>query len=279
MNILITGAGRGIGLATATKLSQQGHRVFGGVRNVEQARSFFEQVEGEPITPVHLDLTQRETILPAVDAVLDQTGLIHGLVNNAGISNLGALEDQPDDEFQRIMDTNFYGHYHLTRAVLPHMRRQRQGRIVMVSSLSGLFGLPGETAYCCSKFAMEAMAACLRYEVAQFGIKISVVNPSYTHTELAARTEFDRATPIDSPYREFMNSLLTAQKEGEQKGDCPETIANDIVSALVQPDPQYRYVPGSAAQVFQTWKSASDEEFNAVVNNALGEHFQSVTDP
>ena len=145
MNILITGAGRGIGLATARQLSQQGHSVFGGVRDVDQARSTFAEIDGAPITPVHLDLTQRDTIQPAVDALLEQAGTLHGLVNNAGISNLGALEDQPDDEFQRVMDTNFHGHYHLTRAVLPNMRRQRDGRIVMVSSLSGLFGLPGNS--------------------------------------------------------------------------------------------------------------------------------------
>lgn len=269
MNIFITGGGRGIGFAAAKKLAALGHRVFVGVRNVTLAEIAFKGLDGEPITAIKLDLTRRDTIKPAADQLLSAAGNIDALVNNAGISNLGALEDQKDDEFRRIMDTNFYGHYHLTRALLPHMREQQRGRIVMVSSLSGLFGLPGETAYCCSKFAMEAMAECLRYEVAPFGINVSVINPTYTRTALAASTELDRATPADSPYRELMSSLLEAQQQGEEDGDSEETVADAIVSAILDQTPKLRYLPGSANDLYQLWKSSSDEDFREAVEQTL----------
>ncbi len=268
MNILITGAGRGIGFTTAVKLAEAGHRVFAGVRNLESAREEFASLDGA-VTPVQLDLLDRDNIDPVVEEVMKHVAHIDGLVNNAGISNLGALEDQLDDEFERIMNTNFYGHYYLTRAVLPLMRERSAGRIVMVSSLSGLFGLPGETAYCCSKFAMEAMAECLRFEVAEFGISLSVVNPSYTRTELAAATELDRATPRDSPYRKQMEALLEVQQAGEKTGDDNAVVADTIVQALTSPTPQIRYLPGSAKAFYETWKTASDDEFYSLIDQTL----------
>ncbi len=268
MDILITGAGRGIGYLTAGKLAKMGHRVFAGVRDPAQAAPALSRLAGEVI-PIRLDLLDQDTITPAVEAVMARTNHLHGLVNNAGISNLGPLEDQPDEEFERIMQTNFFGHYQLTRTVLPHMRAQQNGRIVMVSSLSGLFGLPGETAYCCSKFAMEAMAECLRFEVASFGIGVAVINPSYTQTELAASTDLDRATPRMSPYREQMKALLRVQQAGEAAGDDGGVVADTIVDALTAATPKMRYVPGSAAELYATWKGVSDEEFHNLVRQTL----------
>lgn len=269
MDILITGAGRGIGYLTAGKLADMGHRVFAGVRDPDKATEQLAALSGDVI-PISLNLLDRTTIAPAVEAVMSHTSQLDGLVNNAGISNLGPLEDQHNDEFERIMETNFFGHYHLTRAVLPRMRTQRSGRIVMVSSLSGLFGLPGETAYCCSKFAMEAMAECLRFEVAPFGIGVSVINPSYTQTELAASTDLHRATPEDSPYLKQMQGLLQVQQAGEEAGDDASVVADAVVHALTAISPQFRYVPGSAAELYAAWKNASDEEFYALVQQSLG---------
>ena len=268
MDILVTGAGRGIGYLTAGKLANMGHRVFAGVRDPDQAAEPLSSLAGEVI-PVRLDLLDRATIAPAIEAVMSQTTHLHGLVNNAGISNLGALEDQNDEEFERIMQTNFFGHYHLTRAVLPHMRERQGGRVVMVSSLSGLFGLPGETGYCCSKFAMEAMAECLRFEVAPFGIGVSVINPSYTQTEMAASTDLFRATPKASPYRQQMEALLLVQQAGQAAGDDGNVAADAIVHALTDAVPKFRYLPGSAAQMYAAWRNASDEEFHDLVRQSL----------
>lgn len=245
-----------------------GHRVFAGVRDPDKAAPRLSSLAGD-VVPVRLDLLDRDTIGCAVDAVMSHTTHLHGLVNNAGISNLGPLEDQHDEEFDRIMQTNFLGHYHLTRAVLPAMREQQVGRIVMVSSLSGLFGLPGETAYCCSKFAMEAMAECLRFEVAPYGIGVSVINPSYTQTEMAASTDLFRATPEASPYREQMEALLRLQQAGEAAGDDGDVVANAIVDALTATAPKFRYVPGSAAELYAAWKQASDEAFHERVRQSL----------
>lgn len=269
MNILITGAGRGIGYLTTGKLARMGHRVFAGVRDPDAAAGRLSSLDGDVI-PVRLDLLDRDTIAPAVETLMSHTTHLHGLVNNAGISNLGPLEDQYDEEFDRIMQTNFFGHYYLTRAVLPHMRAQQGGRIVMVSSLSGLFGLPGETGYCCSKFAMEAMAECLRFEVAPFGIGVSVINPSYTQTEMAASADLFRATPEASPYRRQMEALLRVQQAGEAAGDDGNVVADAIVDALIGEEPRFRYLPGSASELYAAWKNASEEEFHELVRHSLG---------
>ena len=266
MRFLITGANRGIGRAVAEQLLSEGAEVVAAVR---QPADMPEVLASNPaLVAVPLDLTDRRSPATAVQAAL-ATGSLDGIVCNAGVSTLAAVEDQIDGDFERVMATNFDGHRLLLRAALPHLRKRRAGRIVFVSSLSGLFGLPGEAAYCASKFATEALAQCLRFEVERLGIHVSVVSPGYTHTELAGNSDLDLSTEANSPYRALMEYLLTAQKQGEQEGDAAEIVAASIVHALMAETPKARYLPGSAEALAEIWRESSEADFFDVIRHTL----------
>ena len=113
------------------------------------------------------------------------------------------------------------------------------------------------------------MAECLRFEVAPFGIGVSVINPSYTQTEMAASTDLFLATPEASPYREQMEALLRVQQAGEAAGDDGDVVANAIVDALTSTIPKFRYAPGSAAELYAAWKHASDEALHELLRQSL----------
>ena len=156
---------------------------------------------------MQLDVTDAQAIDAAVTRVIDTCNRIDVLVNNAGIAGLAALEEMPDAEIDRMMQVNFIAPVRLSRAVLPTMRAQGHGRIIMVSSLSALVGLPGETIYSASKAALEAMAEGLRYEVDRFNISVSVIEPGLFNTAMQDKTVMNAVCPPDSPYAPLLKHL------------------------------------------------------------------------
>ena len=146
-------------------------------------------------------MTDTGTIGTAVKNVLAAEGRIDVLVNNAGIHIPGALEDMPEADLRRVMDTNFFGVINMTRAVLPAMRNQKSGRIIMLSSVGGMVSRAVDSIYCASKWALEAVSEGLRYEVARFGIKVSVIEPGVFRTEIGSKYKASPGYPRASPYR------------------------------------------------------------------------------
>jgi NAD(P)-dependent dehydrogenase (short-subunit alcohol dehydrogenase family) len=179
--VLITGASSGIGEETVKLLMTAGYTVYAGARRLDRMKSLADA--GAHL--LALDVTDDVSMTAAVKTVMQETGRIDVLINNAGYGSYGALEDVPPEEAHRQFDVNLFGLARLTQLVLPAMRAQRSGRIVNVSSIAGKFGEPFGSWYHATKFAVEGLSDSLRMELHPFGIDVVVIQPGAIHTEWA----------------------------------------------------------------------------------------------
>ncbi|MGH8248664.1 MAG: SDR family oxidoreductase, partial [Gammaproteobacteria bacterium] len=182
--VLVTGCSSGFGRHTALAFAARGYTVYATARSREALSVAVDDPENRKpdLHWLALDVTDRHAVHQVVADVIRRSGRIDVLVNNAGIHIPGSVEDVSDEDIELVMRTNFFGPVWLTRCVLPYMRAQKSGRIIMVSSLSALVGLPVESLYCASKAALEGFAEGLRYEVDRFGIRVSAVEPGLFKT-------------------------------------------------------------------------------------------------
>jgi NAD(P)-dependent dehydrogenase (short-subunit alcohol dehydrogenase family) len=172
----ITGVSSGIGRATAQAALARGDRVIGTLRQPDQCAAFEALAPGRAHA-VLLDVSDTARVTPVVDAAFAHHGRIDVIVNNAGFALLGSLEETTPEEARRLFDTNFFGLLAVTRAALPHLRRQGAGHIVNISSTVGLCGPAGTPLYAASKFAVEGLSESLQGEVAGLGIKVTLIEP------------------------------------------------------------------------------------------------------
>jgi NAD(P)-dependent dehydrogenase (short-subunit alcohol dehydrogenase family) len=172
----ITGVSTGIGRATAQAALARGDRVIGTLRRPDQCAAFEGLAPGRAHA-VLLDVSDTARVTSVVNAAFAHHGRIDVIMNNAGFALLGSLEETAPEEARRLFDTNFFGLLAVTRAVLPHLRRQGAGHIINISSTVGLCGTPGTPLYAASKFAVEGLSESLQAEVAGLGIKVTVIEP------------------------------------------------------------------------------------------------------
>jgi NAD(P)-dependent dehydrogenase (short-subunit alcohol dehydrogenase family) len=241
---LITGASSGFGLAIAEAALERGDRVVATARRPGAIEGFD---EGERVALVQLDVTDSEQRQAVVDAAIDRFGRIDVLVNNAGRTQVGAVEETTDQELRDLFELHFFAPAALTSAVLPQMRRQGSGTIVQMSSVGGQTTAPGFGAYCATKFALEGLTETLQEEVAPFGIRTLIVEPGAFRTGLFRK---DAAYfSADMPEYEETVGPTRAYVRGEhlkQPGD-PVLAARAILTALDSDDPPLRLVLGSDA--------------------------------
>jgi NAD(P)-dependent dehydrogenase (short-subunit alcohol dehydrogenase family) len=254
-SVLITGCSSGIGLATARWLDDRGWRVVASARNHDDVR----RLKQLGLQAVELDVTDGESIAAALDDTLTLCGgELWALVNNAGIAIPGAVEDLNRDLLLRQFDTNVFGLLELTRRVLPVMRRQGGGRVVMVSSILGRVAMPWRGAYNASKFALEGLADTLRMELRGTTIKVSVVNPGPIQSRFRDNSlaNFDAGVAAaSSPHRETYARLRAetgAAKDHQTFTLPPEAVARKISHALESPRPKARYYVTLPAYVLAT---------------------------
>ncbi|MFC6772219.1 SDR family oxidoreductase, partial [Halorubrum pallidum] len=183
--VLITGCSSGIGRAAAHAFSDEGWTVYATARNPADIETLGEA--GCEIAT--LDVTDQSDVDRVVDRVLDEAGAIDAVVNNAGYGQFGPIEDVSTQKVHEQFDVNVYGPHRLIRAVLPSMRRERDGTILNVSSVAGRVSFPGGGVYSGSKFAIEAMSDALRNEVGEYGIDVVVVEPGPVRTNFSKRAE------------------------------------------------------------------------------------------
>jgi NAD(P)-dependent dehydrogenase (short-subunit alcohol dehydrogenase family) len=244
--VLITGASRGFGQLAALEFARRGDTVYAMMRNPEHGAPLIE-AGGASIRVGRLDVADQASVDTAIAAVLQQAGRIDVLVNNAGIHRIGAMEDVDETMLRDVMETNFFGAIRVTRAVLPSMRREGAGRIIMVSSLGGLLSRACDGPYCASKFALEAASEALRFEVERFGIRVSVVQPSAFRTAIVDNADVSEAYLRDSPYGPLLRFRLERIRDACANGEDPQAVARLIVEIAHARDPQFRYPVGSTA--------------------------------
>jgi NAD(P)-dependent dehydrogenase (short-subunit alcohol dehydrogenase family) len=238
--VVVTGASSGIGAACADLLARSGNLVYGSSRNPEFKPAGYRALQ--------MDVQDDESVERAIARVCEEAGGVDALINNAGCGLAGAAEDTSSAEAIRQMDVNFMGAFRVTRAVLPAMRQRGGGVIVNVSSLGGLFGLPFQSFYSASKFAIEGFTESLRHEVGRFGIRVVLVEPGDVRTGFTANRTFAQAAGASSAYAtQFSNCMRLVEKE-EKQGVPPEAIAK-VVSRIVEGSAKGpRYSCGAALQ-------------------------------
>src|SRR6201992_457466 len=248
---LVTGASSGIGKDFALKLLQEGYMVYGAARRVER----MSEIEAAGGAALEMDVTDDATMTTAVDRIIRDQGRIDVLVNNAGYGQMGALEDVPMDVARRQMEVNLIGVARLTQLVLPHMRAQRAGRIVNISTIGGKFAGPLGGWYYASKHALEGYSDALRLEVRQFGIDVVVIEPGGIETEwgpiaFGSAAEYSAQGAYGPLVKVMMNSPIL-----KRKLPPPKVITDLLLKALKSKRPRARYHGGFMAGpiLFMKW--------------------------
>lgn len=237
---LVTGASSGIGEATADRLARAGYTVFGTSRRPVPTGRLFEMLT--------LDVTRDESVDAVVQDVLRQAGRIDLLVNNAGFGLAPtAAEESSIEQAQAIFDTNFLGIVRMTRAVVPHMRQKRSGRIINIGSVLGFLPMPYMALYSATKHAVAGYSEALDHELRTWGIHISVVEPAYINTPFEANVMKPDA-PLDV-YREVRAGVERRVKEVLVGADGPEVDAEIVLKAAAADHPKVRYAPGRASRI------------------------------
>jgi len=233
---LVTGVSSGIGREIAELLAERGARVFGTVRNL-QATGAIRGVE-----LVRMDVTDDSGVTEAVESVLQEAGPIQYLVNNAGYSFMGALEETSVAEARQQFETNFFGVLRVTNVVLPGMRLLGDGRIANVSSVLGFLPAPYWGIYAASKHAVEGYTETLDHEIRRFGVRALLVEPAYTRTKLSGNTQSAKIT-LDA-YAEERKRVTAATLQNIERGDDPRLVAEAVWKALTAKSPRLRYPVG-----------------------------------
>jgi NAD(P)-dependent dehydrogenase (short-subunit alcohol dehydrogenase family) len=233
--VLIAGASSSIGRACATHLATRGLRVYGASRSAP--------TEPGPVAILQMDATDDESVQHAIDAILQREGRLDIVVNNAGTAIAGPLELTSIEEAKRQSDVNLFGAFRVCRAVLPSMRRQGGGYIVNVGSIGGLIAVPYQPLYRASKLALEGMTESLRLEVRSFGIRVVIIEPGDTKTEITQNRRMAEATANQQVYSSFAAALNRTASD-EQHGPGPDGVARLLWRIVNTPHPRLRYTVG-----------------------------------
>jgi NAD(P)-dependent dehydrogenase (short-subunit alcohol dehydrogenase family) len=260
---LVTGASTGIGRATALHFARAGHTVFASMRTPEtsgdQLRRSAED-EQLDLELVALDVDRSESVDSAVASVLERSGRIDVLVNNAGVLKLASVEEVPVEEAQAVFETNVFGALRMMQAVLPAMRERRGGTIINVSSVAGRIVSAGHGIYAASKYALEALSEGVAIETRRFGIRVIVIEPGFISTPI-----LDKGIAVevgDGPYAVHLRRMQALYLNARGGADPPTVVAEVIAESLDDPDLRFRYLAGQgAAPVIDSRARMTDEEW------------------
>ena len=258
---LITGCSSGIGRATALELVRNGWTVYATARKAETLA----ELEAAGCRTMALDVTDEASMQAAVDRVEAEEGSVGVLVNNAGYSQSGTVEEVPIEDVRRQFETNVFGLVRLTQMVLPGMRRQGWGKIVNMSSMGANFTFPGGGFYHATKYAVDAISDALRFEVKGFGIDVIIIQPGLIRTEFGetAAGGISQATGEGeaSPYAKFNRRLAAATRGVYEEGPAarlggpPEAVAKVVERAITAKRPKARYLVTPSARLLKTQRS------------------------
>jgi NAD(P)-dependent dehydrogenase (short-subunit alcohol dehydrogenase family) len=246
--VLITGGTDGLGKAMALLFAERNYRVFAAGRSAER-RAELDRIAAQkrlPIETLELDVTNDASVQRAVHAVLQKTGQVDVLINNAGVAYVGTVEDLTMENWRRQFETNFFGVLRVTQAVIPHMRERKKGRIVLISSVAGLVTAPAQGSYSATKHALEALGNALRNELYSFGIRTILIEPGFIKTGIQKAAQ-ELAAPYEgnmrsSPYLQLYSAFLTAARNASDTAKTtPQDCARIVLEAVESSNPKPRY--------------------------------------
>ena len=240
--ILITGTSSGIGLACAEYLASQGNLVYGIGRNPDFKTSRFLYYSA--------DIRNEESIKEIVLNILQKEKHIDLLINNAGIHVLAAVEHTSHETVQHLFDCNFFGSLNMIRAILPSMKKRKCGKIICISSIAGISGLPFQGIYCSSKFALEGLCESLRMETERLGVKIILLEPGDFRTPITQKRIVSSETSKDPYYDPIFKETFEKLTSDETNGMNPISIAKKIEKIMNLKKPAIRYTAGKPIQRF-----------------------------
>lgn len=246
--VLVTGASSGIGKCCAEYLSQRGFRVYGTSRRQDLTDSQRRSSNESLFQMIQMDVTDESSVNKGIDYIMTRESSIDVVVNNAGSAIIGSLEDTTIEEVKSQFETNFFGTLRVCRAVLPVMRQQRSGHIISISSIGGLVGLPFQSAYSASKFALEGAMEALRLEMRPFGIQVVLVEPGDIKTEITQHRQKAKHSTRNPAYRDTFQRVVQLVESGERNGPKPEHVAKRIKKVIKMDSPSLRYTAGKISQ-------------------------------
>lgn len=256
--IVITGTASGFGKAAAEKLIANGHIVYGGDINVE-GNKYLNEIGGHAMV---MDVTDEAQVHTGIERIISEQGRIDVLINNAGYGEFSTIENIRIEDLKHQFDVNVFGYARLQQAVLPHMRKQGSGRIIIVSSVIGKFSLPMMGWYASTKHAIEGMADALRAEVAQFNIDVVKIQPGAANTGFGATAfaQLEKANvPLD--YRKLIDASIKSLEANFASAPGADDTAETIVEATEVIDPEIFYITAGADEIVKLRKELSEEEF------------------
>lgn len=261
---VVTGSSSGIGFETSLLLARNQFKTYATMRNLNKSKVFDEvQRENVDLSVIRLDVNDQESVNTAIDGILKENGKIDVLVNNAGYSIFGSLEELSLEEIKQEFETNFFGAVRATKAVIPTMRKQSSGVIVNVSSIGGKVGLlPFFTAYHASKFALEGFTESLRQEVNELGINVILIEPGAVGTDFMNNMKNAKNyNPTSSPYAKVINSFFEGAQTIMANSIHPREVAQVILEVVNTSNPKIRYSVGKDGEsILKTRSELSDME-------------------
>ena len=238
--VLITGASSGIGKSVGEYLAKKDYKVYGTSRNPKH-----QILHG--VNFLTLDVTQTESVNSAVNQLIEKEGRIDFLINNAGAGITGPMEEIPEDEQKKVFETNYFGPLRVINAVLPHMRSQKSGFIINITSIAGYMGLPFRGFYSASKGALELSTEAYRMELKAFGIKMTNVAPGDFATNIAAG-RYHAPVRENSPYKSVYADCIRLMDEHVDEGKDPNLMAKSVFAIMQNSDPKIHYKVGDFTQ-------------------------------
>jgi NAD(P)-dependent dehydrogenase (short-subunit alcohol dehydrogenase family) len=270
-SVLITGTSKGIGYETALAFARSGCQVHATMRNPEQCPTLPEIIAREklPITITAMDVDSDNSVRDAIGGIVAKHGPIDVLVNNAGIERFGSIEELSIEDFHASMETNYFGALRCIQAVVTSMRERRKGTIINISSVAGTFCQPPATAYCASKWALEALSEGLACEMKMFGVRVALVEPGIIDTAMARRI-VDNA-PSLYPHRARIAAWFASSLA--ETPVSPKVVAAKVLEVAKNGTWQLRYPVGPDALPLITWRKAMSDEDWVDLHSADDETF------
>ena len=271
-SVLVTGASSGIGEACAIHLAHHGFRVYAAARSMAKLKPLEGLAHGR-IHPVELDVTDQGSINAALEKIASDDVTLFGLINNAGVSVMGPLEQVPIEEWRRQYETNVFGLVSMTQAVLPQMRVAGRGRIVNIGSVAGRIAAPFQGAYASSKHAVEGLSDTLRREVRPFGIKVSIIRPGFINTPFGEQEQegLEGYLGNDMPYDEDIRRFKSWHAKGHPSAPPPTVVADAVLKALTAENPDARYpVPGQSRMNLALRNALPTSATDAILRRVMG---------